>query len=668
MKDYDNIHFGVDYYPEHWPEERWKEDARLMAEMGLGVVRMAEFSWHKMEPREGVFDFSWLDRAISLLGSYGIKTVLGTPTAAPPAWMVNKYPEILPVDSKGITHGFGGRHHDCQSNALYRERCRIIAGKMAERYADNENVIGWQIDNELGNSHSDFCHCSSCRKAFQDWLRKKYGNIDSLNKAWGTAFWSQEYNDFSEVYTTKVTAVGENPSQMLDWKCFHSDLINDFAKNQVDIIRKLAPNQFITHNYMGFSDLVDYYELGKQLDFVCHDQYPLGYWYPGGKCENYDLAAQLDVIRSFKKKPFWIMEQESGIAGSGSMGRLPKPGQIPMWALQSVAHGADAIVFFRWRTCTQGTEQYWHGILPHSGIPGRSYDEIKTMISKVTPVMKEIKGAMPNNKVGIIYSFKQNFAFQIQTQSVGFSYISQLLKYYKMFYDKNIPVDFIAENERLCGYELVVAPLLYLMNENMASKLSDYVENGGNLVLTLRSGVKDDNNICMSDAALPGLLSKVSGCKILEYDPLGSQKVEIEVGEKRCIGTRWADIVLPDGDTEVVARYASEFYKGEAAITRHKFGRGSCWYVGTEGDEELYELLLMDIKSNTKINSGFNKQADIEIVSREKSGVSYLFLINHSDKEVSYTEMGFGSAEELLYGERLGKLAPFEVHIIKKSK
>lgn len=662
MQEYKDIHFGVDYYPEHWPEERWETDARLMKEMGLQVVRLAEFSWHKMEPKEGEFDFDWLDRAIALMEKYNIRCILGTPSAAPPAWMVNKYPEILPVDRMGITRGFGGRHHDCQSNKLYREKCRIIAGKMAERYADNKNVIGWQIDNELGNSHADFCHCDSCRKAFQDWLKAKYKDVDTLNKAWGTAFWSQEYNDFSEVFTPRITATGENPSQMLDWKCFHSDLIVDFAKNQVDVIREKAPNQFITHNYMGFSDVVNYYELGELMDFVCHDQYPLGYWYEGGRCANYDLAAQLDVIRSFKKKPFWIMEQEAGTTGWGRMGRLPKPGQIPMWSLQTIAHGADAVLFFRWRACTMGTEQYWHAILPHSGEPGRTYNEISEMISKVTGVMDEITDSMPENEVGIIYSYRQNYAFQIQTQCDGFSYLPQLQKYYKMFYDKNISVDFLPENSELSGYKVVVAPLIYLMNEELEARMEKYVREGGNLVLTLRSGVKDDNNICMTDGALPGKLSKLGGCKVLDYDPLGNVSVDVEWGKENCKGTHWADIIIPDEDTTVLAKYASEFYAGEAAVTRHTYGLGNCWYVGTEGNDELNDLLVKDIIECSKINSGFNLCDGIEVTSRVKGGKKFVFVINHTDKEQKYSAI----AGKLRAGDTAGVLKPFEVHILEQ--
>lgn len=237
-------YFGADYYPEHWPSERWETDAKLMREMGLGLVRMGEFSWAKMEPAEGVFAFDWLDRAIGLLAGYGIRTLLGTPTA----WIIAENPEILPLDSQGQRQGFGGRHHDCQSNAAYREHIRRLVTAMAEHFKDNPHVIGWQIDNELGNSHEDLCYCDACRDGFQRWLKKKYGTITRLNQAWGTAFWSQDYDRFAQIPAPRAVPTRHNPSLLLDWARFCSDLVVDFNRFQVAIIRAIAPRQKITHN------------------------------------------------------------------------------------------------------------------------------------------------------------------------------------------------------------------------------------------------------------------------------------------------------------------------------------------------------------------------------------------------------------------------------------
>lgn len=662
-----NIHFGVDYYPEHWDRIRWETDAKLMQEMGIQVVRMAEFSWHKLEPEEGRYDFTWLDDAISLLSDYGIKTILGTPSAAPPAWMIQKHPDILPIDREGRVRGFGGRHHDCQSNPAYRSYIRKMVTNLAKQYGENENVIGWQVDNELGNSHQDLCTCDHCKNRFQTWLREKYHTTDQLNAAWGTAFWSQEYNDFSEIHTPRITVTGENPSAMLDWKRFCSDLIVDFAKEQADMIRKYAKDQFVTHNYMGFADKVDYYKLSEILDFVAHDQYPQGFYLEETPHEkNHVLAATLDVVRSYKNMPFWIMEQQSGITGWEVMGRAPAPGQLSLWAMQSVAHGADAVVFFRWRTCAMGTEQYWHGILPHSGNPGRRYAELKDMIQTMSPIMEEIKGSMPKTEVGIVFSFDQDYAFTIQPHHKDLNYIHQVQKYYQAFYEQNIPVDFVQESGDFAKYRLLVAPLQYLMNPELEEKYISYVKNGGHLVLTMRTGVKDEHNLCMTDRELPGRLSEIAGIEVLDYDCLWDTEVEINYQDQVYKGVVWSDLMQPVSEhTKTMASYASEFYAGEPCVTAHPYGKGICYYIGTEPKEELMQALMEDICKQAKISALANKVTEVEFMTRENETSRYLFILNHSNESREYE---FPDTEyHMIKGETAGRLSPYEVQILKKN-
>lgn len=663
----EKIHFGVDYYPEHWDRTRWETDAKLMQEMGIQVVRMAEFSWHKLEPEEGRYDFTWLDDVISLLADYGIKTILGTPSAAPPAWMIQKHPDILPIDREGRVRGFGGRHHDCQSNPAYRSYIRKMVTNLAKQYGENENVIGWQVDNELGNSHQDLCTCDHCKNRFQTWLREKYHTTDQLNAAWGTAFWSQEYNNFSEIHTPRITVTGENPSAMLDWKRFCSDLIVDFAKEQADIIRKYAKDQFVTHNYMGFADKVDYYKLSEILDFVAHDQYPQGFYLEETPHEkNHVLAATLDVVRSYKNMPFWIMEQQSGITGWEVMGRAPAPGQLSLWALQSVAHGADAVVFFRWRTCAMGTEQYWHGILPHSGNPGRRYAELKDMIQTMSPIMEEIKGSMPKTEVGIVFSFDQDYAFTIQPHHKDLNYIHQVQKYYQAFYEQNIPVDFVQESGDFAKYRLLVAPLQYLMNPELEEKYISYVKNGGHLVLTMRTGVKDEHNLCMTDRELPGRLSEIAGIEVLDYDCLWDTEVEINYQDQVYKGVVWSDLMqLVSEHTKTMASYASEFYAGEPCVTAHPYGKGICYYIGTEPKEELMQALMEDICKQAEISALANKVTEVEFMTRENETSRYLFILNHSNESREYELPD--TEYHMIKGETAGRISPYEVQILKKN-
>jgi beta-galactosidase len=658
-----SIHFGVDYYPEHWSRERLETDAKLMCEMGVQVVRMAEFSWFKMEPALGEFHFEWLDEAIELLDKYGIKTILGTPTAAPPAWIIEKTPKILPIDRQGRVRHFGGRHHDCQSNKTYRAHIQRFVTVMSQHYADNPGVIGWQIDNELGNSHGDLCMCDSCKALFQQWLEYKYKTIENLNEAWGTAFWSQGYNSFSQIGTPLITVTGENPSQMLDWKCFCSDLIVDFATFQADIIRKNCPNHFITHNYMCFDDKVNYYDLGEILDFVSNDVYPAGHWQKQPHQPESEIAASHDVIRSYKDKPFWMMEQQAGMAGWEIMGRALEPGQMGAWAMQSVAHGADVVVFFRWRTCAMGTEQYWHGILGHSGNPGRTYNEAKALIHKFSKYMDEFEGAMPNAQVAIVHNFRQNYAFEIQPNHPELSYVGQIQKYYKALYDRKILVDFVQDKDDLSKYKLVIAPLQYIMTPELEQHYIDYVANGGHLVLTMRTGVKDEHNLCMTEYELPGRLKDICGIEVPEYDCLLETKGGVLYGKTEYEIEKWCDIIELKGAKDI-AQYSTGFYKQTPAITENHYENGITWYVGTEPGEELMEDIVKYFTEKSDIETLGIAPNDVEMMTREKDGRRWLFVINHSNEEQIYH---LNDSYTMLEGERNDTLKPYEVQLFVKE-
>lgn len=662
----EKLHFGVDYYPEHWERERWDTDAALMQKMGIQMVRMAEFSWHKLQPAEDTFDFGWLDEAIELLGKYGIYTIVGTPTAAPPAWMVHKHPDILPVDRQGRVRGFGGRHHDCQSNPVYREYIRKLVTQMAKHYGDNPYVIGWQPDNELGNSHQELCTCDHCRQRFQAWLQKRYGTTAALNQSWGTAFWSQEYNDFAEVPAPRLTVTGENPSAMLDWKRFCSDLIVDFTGEQTEIIRTYAKNQFITHNYMGFADKVNYYKLGELLDFVSHDQYPGGFYLPETPHEkNHILAATLDVVRSYKNQPFWIMEQQSGITGWETMGRAPEPGQLSAWAMQSIAHGADAVVFFRWRTCAMGTEQYWHGILPHSGNPGRRYEELQEFIHEMQPLMDNLQNSMIKSEAGIVFSFEQEYAFQIQPHHRDLSYIGQVQKYYRALYEQNIPVDFVPADGDFQKYRLLIAPLQYLMSPELEDKYMEYVRQGGHLVLTMRTGVKDMNNLCMTEFELPGRLAQLAGVEVLDYDCLRDDEVNVLFEGESLQAYIWSDLMRLLPGTKVLASYNSQFYAGEPCMTEHSYGKGICYYVGTQPGDVLMDKFMAQICRKAGVNSILPPVAEVECTIRENDKERFLFVINHARETKNYQVL---QGWKLIKGRQVGSLEAFETQILSKQK
>lgn len=656
--------FGVDYYPEHWPRERWATDARMMHDLGLDVARLAEFSWFRMEPEEGRFDFAWLDEAIDTLAREGVRVILGTPTAAPPAWIIARNPEIQPVDSRGLVHGFGGRHHDCQSNPCYRQHIRRFVTAFAEHFGRNPNVIGWQVDNELGNSHADLCHCDSCKRRFQGWLKDKYGDIDALNRRWGTAFWSQGYQDFSEISTPRMTAAGQNPSQLLDWRRFCADLVLEFHDFQAEIIRQNSPGRFITHNMMGFSDKFSYYELGKRLEFASHDQYPAGHFLPvQNKLRDDELAAELDFIRSVKDAPFAIMEQQSSITGWEIMGRAPKPGQLALWSLQSVAHGADAIVYFRWRSCAMGTEQYWHGLLPHSGEKKRNFREIEAFIREMKPIMADLKGAESPKQAAILFSYEQHWAMQIQPHHPDLRYVDHLMAYYTALHRRQIPVDFTPIDRPLDGYRLLIAPLWYLTSPETNQILRDYVARGGTLVLTMRAGVKDMDNLCICDTPLPCGLSDLAGVEVDEYDGLLQTTGSVRWGEETYPCTQWCD-VMHTTTAEPVAFWNEEYYAGTPAITRNRYGKGEVWYVGTRPGEALAARLIQTLAEASRLSPLGEGGRGVELTLRTKEGRAWLFALNHAPTP---QPVKIPAGYTLLTGPAGDVMAPYEGRIYGRN-
>ncbi len=658
MKQYQ---FGVDYYPEHWPRERWPIDARMMREMGIQVVRMAEFSWQKFEPRAGEFHFEELDEAIDVLAQEGIDVILGTPTAAPPAWIIEQNPEIQPIDSHGNMHYWGGRHHDCQSNPVYREHIRRYVTAFAAHYAKNPAVVGWQVDNELGNSHGDLCYCESCERRFRLWLKDKYHTIEEVNRAWGTEFWSQGYDDFEQIHAPKVNAAwGPNPSRDLDWKRFTSDLVCEFHQFQADILRAAAPEKFITHNLMGFNSKPSYYDLGRQLDFASHDQYPGGHFHARHDEYRADWhAAELDFIRAVKQKPFWVMEQQSGITGWEILGRAPQPGQIALWAMQSVAHGADTIVFFRWRSCAVGTEQYWHGILPHNGVPGRYHREISALMKKYAPLMQEIAGGVGKADVAILRSYDQERAIDIQPHHPQHRYIQHLMTYYKALHRANIPVDFVGEHHDLTDYKVLIAPIQFLMTDEWAAKLHDYVAQGGRLVLSWRTGVKDGTNLAWTDGPVPHGVDDLCGLTLDEYDCLRDCEGSVTWDGVAYPCRHWCDIVTPT-TAKPLALYSHEFYAGSPAITRN----GRVYYVGTTMGDALADRFVAELCHDAAIAPLLSTPHGVEAVHRVANGRKYLFLLNHNRQA---QEVDVPAAWRPWDGEWTGILAPMGVQVFVEA-
>jgi len=662
------IYFGADYYPEQWPEERWPEDARLMAEAGFNTVRLAEFAWSKMEPREGRYDFDWLDRAMGLLASRGMRVVLGTPTASPPPWLLARHPHIFRVREDGQRITFGNRRTYCPNSPAYHDFSWRIVACMAEHYANHPAVIGWQIDNEFG----DRCYCPVCTQAFQDWLRRRYGSLDHLNSKWGTVFWSHVYTDWGQIPVPFTTGGSPNPGLALDFSRFSSDSYVAYQQMQVDILREKCPRHFVTHNFMGFGyDRINYFDLAQSLDFVAWDNYPCTQWSAQGQVDPRHAALASDTMRGLKRRSFWVMEQQAGASGWEIVAAAPRAGELRLWAYQAIAHGADAIIFFRWRTARYGTEQYWHGLLDHDGRPSRRYAEIKRMGGEIQRSAAQIGGSLIRPSVAMLLSYDSRFAFQIQANNPQFSYTGQFLGFYGPLFRRQVPLDVVMPTADLSAYKLVVAPALHVVSEAVAENLKRFVQAGGVLALTPRTGVKDDYNAVVA-MRFPGLLAELCGVEVEEYDslPAGvSQPLEFTVPElvpgAPVLASVWCDMLQTKG-ASVVARYTRDYYAGKPAITLNRSGRGQAVYVGTVGEEPLCEVLADWLLSLAGVQPLLAAPEGVEVTERWQGDRRLLFLLNHSQQEQQVTLNG--CYVDLLNGsagltERV-TLAPLDVVVL----
>jgi len=655
------MYIGVDYYPEHWPRERWKTDAQLMKDAGFNVARLAEFAWVRMEPEESRFEFGWLDDAIANLWDHGISVILCTPTATMPAWVARRYPETLATQSNGMRIVWGVRKNNCFTSGAYRLLSERITRAMAEHFRDNPAVIGWQTDNEFGGP---VCYCDSCRAGFHDWLRHRYGSLDELNSRWGTHFWGQCFGEWAEIPLPDDNTT-HNPSLCLDWQRYNSHLNVQFQREQVRILRDLCPKHFVTHNFMGLYSELDYYDLAEDLDHVSWDNYPV--W---SKPDTpYGSSAAADVMRGLKRKNFWIMEQTAGPGGWHTFGRNPRPGEIRKICYQQLAHGADGQIWFRWRTCTAGREQYWHGLLGHDGKALRRYREAAQVAKEYHALADALSGTTVKTQTAIIYDYETIWAISFQPGFERNSFRDHMMRYYSALVRAGVNVDMIKPTEDLSHYRLVIAPQLFILPDAVARKLSDYVAAGGVLLTDLRTGVKDETNLC-HDRTLPGLLSDALGITIEEYEVLSEGMEYPIVGadglEGRYTAVRYADWTTAQ-KAETLASYEQWHMQPFAAVTRNRFGKGWGYYVGAVINESaFYDRLVADTLKSAGVQPIVSPPEGVEVSVREGAGKKLLFLVNHTEEKKTVPVPA--GKQELLRGgntKQAIELDRYEVSVIR---
>ncbi len=653
-----SFRFGADYYPEHWPRERWATDAKMMAELGFNTVRLAEFAWSMMEPAEGKFEFSWLDDALETLSKHGIKAVLGTPTAAPPPWLVKAHPDILQVDAQGRRKPEGTRKNCCAVNPNYIEHTKRIVEAMVLHYKDNPSVIGWQIDNEFD---VNLCYCENSIRAFRSWLKEKYGSVERLNSACGLVFWGQEYGSWDEVFPPRPPFDMQNPALCLEWHRFSSDAWINYQRLQVEIIRRHAPHHMVTHNFMGLYKELDYFKLARDLDFVSFDYYPR--W--SSKVDYAASAMAHDLMRSLKMKPYWIMELQSG-AVKTRLAPIPRPGEIRLWTVQSVARGADGILYFRWRSCRFGAEEYWHGILDHDGTPRRRFFEVKKVSGELFRIAPFFENTFFDANTGILLVYDNLWAWDLEVGYGGENYYGMaawepVLDVYRALYKRNIPVDFVNPlSDGLNKYRALFAPSLMLLNDRLEDSLRSYVSRGGVLIATPRTGAKDWNNNIV-DKPLPGRLSDLFGVTVEEYTglPEGEGCEAVFLGKKAFFKARnWMEKLAVE-DAEVIAEYGSGMYAGKPVATMKSLGKGTAIYLGTFASAEFYDELVNWLLGRSIVEEVLPNVQGVEATRRKGNGKEILFFLNHGDKDVEIN-LGGRIFRDLLSGERLSGLVRIE--------
>jgi beta-galactosidase len=652
------VRLGVAYYPEQWPRNRWDTDARMMAEAGLTLARVGEFAWSALEPELGRFQLDWLEEAIGVLAASGLEVVLGTPTASPPAWLVEAYPEIQPVDVNGHQHRFGNRRHYCPNQPAYHEATDRIVAALARRFGGDSRVIGWQIDNEFGG----YCYCNQCRTRFQAWLRERYASLDQLNEAWGTAFWSQTYSRWQHIPVPQPEPLDPNPSLALEYRRFMSESYVRYQSLQVARVREQSLDQFVTHNLMGFKfSEIDYGKLAAGLDLVSWDNYP-GLNRGAG---HFSAALDADAMRGLKGKKTWVMEQQAGPVGWGTM-LSPAPGQVRLWTYQAIAHGAEAVLFFRWRTARFGTEQHWHGIIDADGTARRRYRELQNLSAELARVGRKLGAASPRSDVALVHDYDSRFALQVQPTNGALGYEATVLSHYQALRGLGLGVDVPHDLTRLDGYRLVVAPSFYLCDPEMASAFSRYVHGGGTLVLAPRAAVKDRFNAA-PERPLPLGLDELCGLRVSDYQSVGADRaVRVDGASVSGEFRGWYE-ELEVTRVEILATYVDGAYAGSPAITAHRAGSGNAVYVGGAATQttldDLYRHLCAELGLDLlQLPSG------LEAVRLGDTGNGELIvLLNHADRAARLHLGGYRWYDHVsgARGEGSFELEPYGVALLE---
>ena len=667
------IWHGGDYNPEQWDsQEIWDEDVRMFKLAGIDVATLNVFSWALNQPNEDTYNFDWLDDKINRLYENGIYTCLATSTAAHPAWMAKKYPDVLRVDFYGRKRKFGSRHNSCPNSPTYREYSEKIADKLAERYKDHPAVLIWHVSNEYGG----YCYCDNCQDAFRVWLSDKYGTLEKLNKAWNTGFWGHTFYEWDEIVAPNMLSeerednVSDFQGISLDYRRFQSDSLLDCYKLEYNAIRKHTPNIPITTNLMGTYPMLDYFKWAKEMDVVSWDNYPAidtPFSY---------TAMTHDLMRGLKSgQPFMLMEQTPSQQNWQPYNSLKRPGVMRLWSYQAIGRGADTILYFQLRRSVGACEKYHGAVIEHVGHEHtRVFNEVAQIGSEFNQLGDTLLDARVNAKVAIVFDWENRWATELSSgPSVSLDYVNEVHKYYDALYKLNVQVDMVGVEEDLSQYAVVIAPVLYMVKEGYAAKVEKFVENGGTFITTFFSGIVNETDI-VTRGGYPGELRKVLGIWAEEIDALHPDETnEIVVnGSRGSLSGSYScnllfDLIHTEG-AQAVAEYDSDFYQGMPVLTVNEFGKGKAWYVASSPDAEFLVDFLQTVCEEAGVEPLLSVPEGVETTERVKDGQTYLFVLNHNNKAESI-DLKDSQYQELLTAQQLSGTVELEakgVYILAK--
>ena len=668
---------GGDYNPDQWLDypDTLKDDLRLMKLANVNTMTVGIFAWSALEPTEGNYNFEWLDKIIDDVYNQGGRVILATPSGARPAWLSEKYPEVLRTNDRREKMLHGGRHNHCFSSPIYREKTQKMNYKLAERYGNHPALIMWHVSNE----YSGDCHCELCQENFRDWLKNKYKTIENVNKAWWGPFWSHTYTDWSQIESP--SSIGENAVHglNLDWKRFVTDQTIDFYENEAKPLRELTPNVPITTNFMADTDdlipfqSLNYEKFSKHVDILSWDCYPA--WHNDWETTK-DLATKVgfinDLYRSLKQQPFLIMECTPSGVNWHNVNKAKRPGMHTLASMQLLAHGSDSVLYFQWRKSRGSSEKFHGAVVDHDNSEeNRVFKEV-SQVGEILDKIKEIKGSMKQSKVAIIYDWENDWALK-DAQGFGKEsrrYPQTLQSHYKYFWDKNISVDVVTPQQDLSKYSLVVAPMMYMMTEETMDRFRDYVKNGGVLVGSYLSGLVNETDLTYL-GGWPKTLQEIYGIDVKEIDTLyPKDRNSIKFGNESFEVVDYCTIIEAK-EAEVLAKYEEDFYKNTPAITKNNLEKGKAYFIGARTNQEFLSKFYDKIVKDLDINEveDFISECGISIQIRENKDEKYYFVMNFTEEEKN---IGIkGSYLNLISGkmmERLNLMKPYDVYVLKKNK